>query len=101
MMLASVDLANLVYLAGALLAATLGSAVYVLRHRKPRSMEAAINAFSRELRALAPDARSERAATSSTSVSPGGARSSVGPPRRPANERARRSAPEAGDGETG
>lgn len=100
MMLASVDLANLVYLAGALLAATLVSAVYVLRHRKPKSMEAAINAFSRELRALAPDARSERASTSSTSVSPGGARSSAAP-RRPANDRARRRAPEAGDGETG
>jgi len=98
-MLAAVDLSNLVYLAGALLAATLVSAVYVLRHRKPRSMDAAINAFSRELRALAPDARSERTASSSSSVSPGGARSPA-PPGRPGNDRARRRAPETGD-ETG
>src|SRR5260370_14127552 len=99
MMLASVDLANLVYLAGALLAATLVSAIYVLRHRKPRSMEAAINAFSRELRALAPDSRSERAASSSSSLSPGGPRSPA-PPGRSGNDRAPPRAPETGD-ETG
>ena len=111
MTLARVDLANLVYLAGALLAATVVSAVYLLRHRKPRSMEAAITAFSRELRALAPDSGSRRPPTTSTSVTPGSSQPADGARRRrsgPDGERARnhrteraRPAPEAGDGETG
>jgi hypothetical protein len=56
-MLAKVDLANLLYVVAALAVASLVSAVYVLVHRKPRSMEAGIESFSRELRALAPDRR--------------------------------------------
>jgi hypothetical protein len=49
---------NLLYLIGALAVATLWiSALYLLRHRKPKSLEAGIESFSRELRALAPDRR--------------------------------------------
>jgi hypothetical protein len=57
--LAALVLTNLLYVAGAVVVATLVSALYVLRHRKPKSMEAAIESFSRELRALAPDGRSD------------------------------------------
>jgi hypothetical protein len=56
-MFAAMDYQNLLYVAGALLVATLISALYVLRHRRPRSMEAGIESFSRELRALAPERR--------------------------------------------
>jgi hypothetical protein len=52
---AALVLTNLLYVAGAVVVATLVSALYVLRHRKPKSMESAIESFSRELRALAPD----------------------------------------------
>jgi len=38
-----------------------GSVILVLRARKPRSMEAGIREFSRELRALAPDPAARRA----------------------------------------
>ena len=81
MMLAKVDLANLLYVVGALAAATVVSAIYVLHHRKPRSMESAIESFSRELRALAPDRQS--------GAGGGG------------SDRARGTAPQRGDGETG
>jgi hypothetical protein len=57
--LAALVLTNLLYVAGAVVVATLVSALYVLRHRKPKSMEAAIESFSRELRALAPDGRAD------------------------------------------
>jgi hypothetical protein len=57
--LSALVLTNLLYVAGAVVVATLVSALYVLRHRKPKSMEAAIESFSRELRALAPDGRAE------------------------------------------
>jgi hypothetical protein len=53
--LAALVLTNLLYVAGAVVVATVVSALYVLRHRKPKSMESAIESFSRELRALAPD----------------------------------------------
>ena len=46
---------NLVYLGIAVVLSLMGSLVLWLRHRKPRSMEAHMDAFSRELRALAPD----------------------------------------------
>jgi hypothetical protein len=57
--LSALVLTNLLYVAGAVVVATLVSALYVLRHRKPKSMEAAIESFSKELRALAPEGRSE------------------------------------------
>jgi hypothetical protein len=54
----ALQIQNLLYLVGAVAVATLWiSALYLLRHRKPRSMEAGIESFSRELRALAPDRR--------------------------------------------
>ena len=46
---------NLVYLGLAVLLSMLGSLVLWLRHRKPRSMEAHMQRFARELEALAPD----------------------------------------------
>jgi hypothetical protein len=48
-------LANLLYVVAAVAVATVVSTLYVLRHRKPTSLEAGIESFSRELRALAPD----------------------------------------------
>jgi hypothetical protein len=52
---AALVLTNLVYLAGAVAVASLVSGLYVLRHRKPKSLESGIESFSRELRALAPE----------------------------------------------
>jgi len=46
---------NLVYLGIAVVLSLLGSLILWLRHRKPRSMEAHIQRFARELEALAPD----------------------------------------------
>ena len=45
----------LVYLGIAVLLTLLGSLILWLRHRKPRSMEAHMQRFARELEALAPD----------------------------------------------
>ena len=104
MTVAAVDLANLLYLAGALVAATLVSAVYVLRHRRPRSMEAAINEFSRELRALAPDAEARQpAATSRPSQAEPAAepRQAASGRARGRTDRARSRARDRGDRETG
>ena len=52
-------LTNLLYVVGAVVVATLVSALYVLSHRKPRSMEAGIESFSKELQALAPESREQ------------------------------------------
>jgi hypothetical protein len=57
--LAALVLTNLVYVVGAVVVATLISGLYVLRHRKPKSLESGIESFSRELQALAPERRSE------------------------------------------
>jgi hypothetical protein len=46
---------NLVYLGIAVVLSMLGCLVLWLRHRKPRSMEAHMQQFARELGALAPD----------------------------------------------
>jgi hypothetical protein len=102
--LAAVDLSNLLYLAGALVAATLVSAGYVLRHRRPRSMEAAINEFSRELRALAPDSEPRQPAATSrpTASGPAGETGAdAGSTARGRTDRARSRARERGDRETG
>jgi hypothetical protein len=56
-MLSAVQIQNLLYLVGALVVATVVSALIVLRHRKPKSLEAGIESFSRELKALAPEQR--------------------------------------------
>jgi hypothetical protein len=55
MTMAALVLTNLLYLAGAVAVASLLSGLYVLRHRKPKSLESGIESFSRELRALAPE----------------------------------------------
>ena len=46
---------NLIYLGIAVLLSLFGSLALWLRHRKPRSMEAHMQRFARELEALAPD----------------------------------------------
>ncbi|TML37747.1 MAG: hypothetical protein E6G27_16735 [Actinobacteria bacterium] len=52
---------NLMYLLVAAGLSLVGSIILVLRARKPTSMEAGIQEFSRELRALAPDGAGRRA----------------------------------------
>jgi hypothetical protein len=54
--LAALQLSNLLYLAAAIVAAIVISALIALRHRRPKSLESGIESFSRELRALAPEA---------------------------------------------
>lgn len=51
-------MSSLIYLLVALLLSIIGSLILWLRHRKPHSLESGIDAFSRELKALAP--KSER-----------------------------------------
>ncbi len=48
---------NLIYLLVALALSLVGSLVLWLRQRKPTSLEAGIDEFQRELRALAPERR--------------------------------------------
>ena len=50
---------NLVYLLAAVVVSVVGGLVVFLRNRKPTSMEAGIDAFHRELKALAPERRGE------------------------------------------
>jgi hypothetical protein len=52
-------MSNLLYLVLALLFSVVGSLILWYRHRKPRTMEAGIDEFSRELKALAPERRGE------------------------------------------
>lgn len=52
-------MSNLLYLLIAVALSVLGWLVLWYRHRKPRSVEAGITEFSRELRALAPDSPRE------------------------------------------
>jgi hypothetical protein len=51
---------QLIFLGVAIVISLIGCGLLWLRHRKPRTMEAHMNAFSRELRALAPDQRDDR-----------------------------------------
>ena len=51
---------NLIYLLVAVLLSIIGSLILWYRHRRPRSMEAGIDEFNRELKALAPERRGER-----------------------------------------
>ncbi len=50
-------MSNLLYLGMAVLLSIIGCVAIWLRNRKPSSMEAGIEEFQRELRALAPGAR--------------------------------------------
>jgi hypothetical protein len=55
--MAAMVFTNLLYLVGAIAAATLVSALIVFRHRKPKSLEAGIELFTLEMQALAPESR--------------------------------------------
>lgn len=48
-------MSSLAFLAVAVTLSLLGSLILWIRHRRPRSLEAGIDEFSRELKALAPD----------------------------------------------
>lgn len=48
-------MSSLAFLAVAVALSLLGSLILWIRHRRPRSLEAGIDEFSRELKALAPD----------------------------------------------
>ncbi|HVM67940.1 MAG TPA: hypothetical protein VMU14_23895 [Acidimicrobiales bacterium] len=50
------NVANLLYLVGAVAAIVVILSTLYLRNRKPKTMEYGIDSFQRELRALAPDA---------------------------------------------
>ena len=69
--LAALVLTNLLYLVGAVAVASLVSGLYVLRHRKPKSLESGIESFSRELRALAPEHGNESNRTEPVAASEG------------------------------
>ena len=55
MIAAGVVMSNLAYLIGVVVLAVIGGLVVVLRHRKPKSVEANMASFNRGLQALAPD----------------------------------------------
>jgi len=50
------NVANLLYLVGAVAAIVVILSALYMRNRKPKTMEYGIDSFQRELRALAPDA---------------------------------------------
>jgi hypothetical protein len=56
----SVVISNLAYLVGAVVLAIIGGLFVWLRHRKPKSVAANVESFSRGLRALAPDGSQSR-----------------------------------------
>lgn len=53
-------MSNLLYLGLAIGLSIIGSLILWYRHRKPRSIESGIEDFSRELRALSPQRRTDR-----------------------------------------
>ena len=72
-------MANLLYLVAVVVVSAVVSFVIVVRNRKPTSIEAGIEAFNRELRALAPERRAPA--------------TRPGPAERPGPDAATRSAP--------
>jgi hypothetical protein len=63
-MIVAIVVSNLMYLVGAVAAMVLLSLIVVLRHRRPKSIEANMKTFNRGLQALAPEnAPSERTVT--------------------------------------
>ena len=46
---------NLLYVGLAVFVTVVGSLIMVLRNRRPRSLESGVEAFTRELQALAPE----------------------------------------------
>lgn len=76
-MILAIVVSNLMYPVGAVAAIVVLSLIVVLRHRRPKSIEANMETFNRGLRALAPDtsprernvtARPQRVQTRSRSV---------------------------------
>ncbi len=67
-MIAGMVLSNLLYVVGAIVAATVVSAFVLLHHRRPKSLEAGIEMFSRELRALEPERRDAGAGSQGSRV---------------------------------
>ena len=53
-------MSNLLYLGFAVLISVIGGTLLYLRNRKPTSLNAGIEEFQRELRALAPDKRPDK-----------------------------------------
>jgi hypothetical protein len=64
-------MSNLVYLGMAVVLSLVGCTVLWLRNRRPRSMEASIKEFSKELDALAPDGLSQQGSGESRTRSRG------------------------------
>ena len=50
---------NLLYLVAVIVVSVVGGLIIFLRNRKPTSMESGIDAFHRELKALAPEQRTD------------------------------------------
>ena len=48
-------MSNLLFLLAAVVLSVVGCAVFLLRHRKPTSVEHGLASFSRQMQALAPD----------------------------------------------
>jgi hypothetical protein len=67
-MIAAIVLSNLMYLVGAVAAIVVLSLAVVLRHRRPKSVEANVKTFNRGLAALAPDDTERRARVRTVSV---------------------------------
>ncbi|MDQ1367737.1 MAG: hypothetical protein QOF20_90, partial [Acidimicrobiaceae bacterium] len=78
-MIAGMVLSNLFYVVGAIVAASVVSAFVLLRHRRPKSLEAGIEMFSRELRALQPERRGPAAGSPGSRVVPTDAPPEGGP----------------------
>jgi hypothetical protein len=78
-MIAGMVLSNLFYVVGAVVAATVVSAFVLLHHRRPKSLEAGIEMFSRELKALEPERRGTSAGSPGSRVVPTEATRSGGP----------------------
>jgi hypothetical protein len=81
-MMAGMVLTNLLYVVGAIVAATLVSLLVLLRHRRPRSLESSIEMFSRELKALQPERLGTRPTILKTSTQ--GPTAAAGAPAGPA-----------------
>ena len=67
-------MSSLVFLLIVVVISALGSLVLWLQHRKPSSVEHGIDEFSREMRALSPEARAAREARAAARRPPPGRR---------------------------
>jgi hypothetical protein len=62
---------SLLFLLAAFALSALGTAAIVLRNRQPKSVDAGVKAFSREMRALSPESRRVVARTAPPSAARG------------------------------